>query len=203
MGFPSLYAHDMVIIMAKKKVTWHPEFGPAYTPEEMLEQGVFEGKYINNIRDIPASWKKLPKVVGPSEEPNVELNKFKIKSRQGLSEWKKKGWIMTDSNGWFHWYIKYYFGRRLGKEDETEIKRWKSFVARHQGQIIANCKPGDKECRPKQRQGLLQWAWDSSKPFTPEQVKRNQTKILKGLSGVVLEEVSEESLIELPPSAHW
>ena len=61
--------------------------------------GVFEGKYINIIKGNPASWKNLPKVVGPKDEADVELNYYKIKSRQPLSVWKKNGWIMTDEGG--------------------------------------------------------------------------------------------------------
>lgn len=81
--------------------TRDPSFGPSYTPLEMIELGVFEGKYINNIKGIPESWKKLPTVVGPKDPPNVELNRFKIKSRQPLSVWKENKWIKTDKNGWF------------------------------------------------------------------------------------------------------
>lgn len=109
----------------------------------------------------------------------VSLNKFKVKSRQSLSEWEKKGWIMTDPNGWFEWFIKYCEGRRLGEEDETQIGRWSSYISRHQKQISNNCKLDDYKCRPKQRQGLLQWSWDSKKERTADQHKRNVRKMAK------------------------
>lgn len=178
---------------------WDPEFTPSFTPEEMLKKGVFEGKYINNIKGVPAAWKKFPKVVGPNGEPDPSLNYYGVKSRQPLSEWKKKGWIMTDKNGWFEWYIKYFLGRRIEEEDTKQIKRWKSFVARHQAQVSKKCKKGDKDCNAKQRQGLLQWGWDSDTEFTEEQQKKNLTKMLKA-SGSKVKEVSTESI---PPSLNW
>lgn len=174
----------------KNANTWDPEFYPCYTPEEMLKLGVFEGKYINNIKGIPSSWKSLPKVLGPKDEPDETLNHYGVKSRQPLSTWKENKWIKTDENGWFHWYILYYQGRRLGEEDKWQINRWRSFVARHMGQIKANCTLTDKECRPVQRQGLLQWAWDSSKLFTEEQGKDNLKKL-----GIPLT-LSNESLLD-------
>jgi hypothetical protein len=80
---------------------WQIDFGPTYTPKQMLELGVFEGKYINNMKGIPADWKKLPKVLGKDGEPDPSINKFGVKSRQPLSTWKENGWIKTDANGWF------------------------------------------------------------------------------------------------------
>ena len=87
--------------------------------------------------------------------------------------WKENGWIKSDPNGWFEWYIHYYLGRRLGQEDIWQINRWRSFVARHMGQIQASCKVGDHQCHTRQRQGLLQWAWDSDTSFTEEQQLKN------------------------------
>jgi hypothetical protein len=53
-------------------------------------------------------------------------------------------------------------GRRIEKEDERQINRWVK-IRRHVGQIVANCRPGDTMCRPRQRQALLHWAYDSRK----------------------------------------
>lgn len=172
---------------------WHPDFAPSFTPEEMLKKGVFEGKYINIIDGIPASWKSLPKVVGPKDDADVELNYYKIKSRQPLSAWKENGWIMTDKGGWFHWYCLYFLGRRLGKEDDKQIARWKSFVARHMGQLKNNCALSNEKCSPKQRQGLLQWGWDSTTAYDDDQRKKN-IKRMVSLTGTTIKEKSNESL---------
>ncbi len=133
-------------------------FTPFFTPAEMLEHGVFEGKYINDCRDeFPASWYRKAKL---SASPNPDLNCFGVKSRQPLSVWRQKGWIVgPDPRGWFQWYCRYYMGRRLPDIDAHQIKRWRSF-SRHAGQIRANCEPLDIFCRPRQRQALLQWAYD-------------------------------------------
>ena len=133
-------------------------FTPHFSPEEMLNMGVFEGKYCNDCKnEFPDSWFVDARI---SDQPNIELNYFVIKSRQSLSHWKKKGWIIgLDPRGWFQWYCRYYLGRRLPEIDAIQVKRWRSF-ARHAGQIRANCEPGDIFCRRKQRQALLQWSHD-------------------------------------------
>ncbi len=133
-------------------------FKPHYSPKQMLEMGVFEGKYCTDCRDeFPADWFENAKL---SATANPELNYFGIKSRQPLSVWQDKGWIIgPDPRGWFQWYCRYYLGRRLPEVDAQQIKRWRAF-ARHAGQIRANCHTGDIFCRPRQRQGLLQWSHD-------------------------------------------
>lgn len=172
---------------------WSTLFGPSYTPEEMLRLGVFEGKYINNIKGIPPAWKRIDKVLGPKDTPEPSVNKYGVKSRQPLSTWQEKEWIGVDRNGWFEWYIHYHLGRRLGAEDLHQIERWRSFVARHQGQIAASCVLNDETCHIRQRQGLLQWAWDSSTKFESARVGGNAERVAR-LSGstVALEGVSLE-----------
>lgn len=134
------------------------DFTPFLTPPQMLEMGVFEGKYLNDCTaEFPAVWFENAKT---APKPDVSQNYFGVKSRQPLSVWQQNGWIYgPDPRGWFQWYCRYYLGRRLPEIDSLQIKRWRGFV-RHVGQIKANCHPGDLFCRPRQRQALLQWAYD-------------------------------------------
>lgn len=189
-----------MISMEALKKTWHPDFCPSYTPMEMLDKGIFEGIYTSAIQDIPAEYKNHKKVLKRGSDPDVSINHYGIKSRQSLKEWQRKGWTTRDSPlGWWEWYIKYFLGRRLGKEDDKQIARWKSFVARHMGQVAASCRLGDEKCHTKQRQGLLQWAWDSTTKFDEDQREKNLKRIAR-LAGVTVEEVSTESL---PASFRW
>lgn len=140
-----------------------PEFKPDLTPKQMLELGVFDGFYVDNsyLKEFPKSWFIKAKLA--KDKPDPELNYFKIHASQPLSVWKKNGWIYKDDpRGWFQWYCRYYMGRRIPKEDTRQIKRWKA-IRRHIGQIVANCRPQDINCRPRQRQALLHWAYDTRK----------------------------------------
>ena len=139
-----------------------PEFKPEFTPSEMLELGVFGGKYLNDCKkEFPKSWFQNAKL--SNSKKDIQLNFFKVNASLPLKEWLDKGWINEhDPRGWFQWYCRYYLGRRLEKEDQRQIKRWKAF-RRHIGAIRKNCEPGDLECRKKQRQALLHWAYDSLK----------------------------------------
>jgi len=137
-----------------------PSFKPQLTPSEMLKIGVFGGKYMTDCRkEFPASWFKSAKLSTDKHDP--KLNYFRVNASQPLSVWKENGWISKDDpRGWFQWYCRYYMGRRLPDEDERQIKRWK-MIRRHLFQIVKNCRPGDALCRPRQRQALLHWAYDT------------------------------------------
>ncbi len=136
-----------------------PNFTPQLTPAQMLELGVFEGKYLNDCQqEFPLEWFKNAKL--SFDKPDILCNCFKVKSRQNLQIWQQKGWIIgPDIRGWFQWYCRYYMGRRIPQIDHIQIKRWKSFK-RHKSQIEKNCLPFDLNCRKKQRQALLQWAYN-------------------------------------------
>lgn len=140
------------------------EFNPELTPKEMLELGVFGGRYMRDCKkEFPLSWFLKAKFY-PEKLPghDKKLNYFGVDASQPLAVWIKNGWIHPqDPRGWFQWYCRYYLGRRSG-DDEWQIKRWRA-IRRHVAQIIKNCKPGDMLCRKKQRQALLHWAYDSRK----------------------------------------
>jgi len=140
---------------------FHPEFQPELTPKEMLELGVFGGRYMTDCRlEYPKKWFSKAKLCHERHDP--KLNYFGVNASQPLKIWRKKGWIYAeDPRGWFQWYCRYFMGRRC-LDDERQIKRWKA-VKRHVGQLRKNCGRGDLSCRPKQRQALLHWAYDSRK----------------------------------------
>lgn len=138
-----------------------PEFKPELTPKQMLALGVFGGKYMTDCtHEFPKSWFTKAKLSVDGADP--KLNCFGVNASQPLAEWKKKGWIHSqDPRGWFQWYCRYYLGRRTD-DDVRQIKRWKS-IQRHIAQIKSHCEKGDPYCRPRQRQALLHWAYDSRK----------------------------------------
>jgi hypothetical protein len=140
---------------------FHAEFKPELMPKQMLELGVFGGKYMTDCRDeFPKEWFSKAKLCHEFHDP--KLNLFGINASKPLSYWRQKGWINPeDPRGWFQWYCRYYLGRRI-PDDLRQIKRWKAMV-RHIGQIKKNCTKGDVSCRRKQRQALLHWAYDSRK----------------------------------------
>jgi hypothetical protein len=141
---------------------FHEMFEPELTPKEMLALGVFGGKYMTDCKaEFPKSWFEGAKL--SPEKKDVRLNYFEVDASLPLQAWQDKGWIYPgDPRGWFQWYCRYYYGRRLPEEDLRQIKRWKA-MRRHIGAIKKNCLPLDMACRKKQRQALLHWAYDSRK----------------------------------------
>lgn len=140
----------------------NPEFKPELSPKQMLELGVFGGRYLTDCtEEFPKDWFENAKL-SPGK-PNPNLNYFKVNASKPLSYWQTKGWIHpADPRGWFQWYCRYYYGRRLPEEDKRQIKRWKA-MKRHIAQLKKNCEPFDLDCRRRQRQALLHWAYDSRK----------------------------------------
>jgi hypothetical protein len=139
-----------------------PEFKPELTPAQMLQLGIFCGKYMTDGKnEFPKSWFTRAKLA--TDKRDCRLNYFGTDASQPLSEWQRKGWLHPDDpRGWFQWYCRYYLGRRTPEEDARQIKRWKA-MRRHVRQIERNCERGDVMCRKRQRQALLHWAYDSRK----------------------------------------
>ena len=133
-------------------------FKPEFSPKKMLELGVFGGSYFGlNIKEYPSAWFKKAKI---SKKFDVNNNRFRVAAGLSRKEWINKGWIFKeDPLGWFQWYCRFKNGRRIPRIDEIQIKRWKAFK-RHVAAIKKNCEPGNIHCRRRQRQAILQWAYN-------------------------------------------
>lgn len=163
----TIHVHDAMqtaeyTLVEPEGKNFDPRFTPDLSPKEMLELGVFGGKYMTDCTaEFPADWFTHAKLCPEKHDPS--LNFFGVNASQPLSVWKKKGWIHPmDPRGWFQWYCRYYMGRRIPEEDNRQIKRWIA-IRRHVAQIKKGCAPGDLSCRRKQRQAVLHWAYDSRK----------------------------------------
>ena len=141
-----------------KSEDFYKLFKPQLTPKKMLELGVFGGSYFSSrIKEYPKSWFKNAKTSAKFE---VNLNRFRVKSGMSKKQWLEKGWIFKeDPLGWFQWYCRFSTGRRIPHIDEIQIKRWKNFK-RHVIAIKKNCESADINCRRRQRQAILQWAYN-------------------------------------------
>lgn len=154
------YTYELSAPVGKK---FAEDFKPELTPKQMLALGVFGGKYMTDCgKEFPKDWFARAKL--NPEKHEAVLNLFGKNASQPLAEWRRKGWINEehDPRGWFQWYCRYFMGRRLPEYDAVQIKRWKA-IARHIGQIRRNCHIRDLSCRPRQRQAVLHWAYDSRK----------------------------------------
>ena len=150
------YSYDLVCLPG---CDFDPEFQPQLSPRKMLAMGVFGGKYMTDCSDeYPGEWFETAKLSPERHDPM--LNFFQVKASKPLSYWRQKGWIHEDDpRGWFQWYCRYFMGRRHD-DDQRQVRRWKA-MTRHISQVRKNCLKGDLLCRPRQRQAILHWAYDS------------------------------------------
>ena len=153
------YTYELSEPMGKN---FDARFKPDLTPKQMLALGVFGGVYMRDCtKEFPKDWFTKAKFqTKDSYKRDRGLNWFKVNASQSLKMWRQKGWIYKeDPRGWFQWYCRYYLGRR-GPDDDRQIKRWRA-ISRHIAQIKNNCWAQDMTCRPRQRQAVLHWAYDS------------------------------------------
>ena len=149
----------MNLANSKKANDFYKIFKPELNPKKMLALGVFGGSYFESkLSEYPKLWFKNAKL---SKTFDVNQNRFKIKAGLSRKEWVEKGWVFKeDPLGWFQWYCRFTKGRRIPHIDKIQIKRWKAFGSRHIPTIKKNCNPADVNCRKRQRQAILQWAYD-------------------------------------------
>lgn len=139
-----------------------PEFQPAYTPAQMLELGVFGGYYFaeadrNGFKKLDPETLRLAKLnVGPLDP---RRNCFGVKAGLDYADWHARGWIFDeDPLGWFHWYCRFYNGRRHIR-DTHQINRWLKYKQRW-GDRAASQLATRGEISSVIMQGLLQWSID-------------------------------------------
>jgi hypothetical protein len=125
--------------------SYHSEFKPKYTPDVLLRVGVFGGMGIRGIEtEIPIEWiiySLLANLIVINDAfPEQKLNYYQILADPYPNH------DGSDSRIFFHWFCRYYLGRR-GPEDNDMINKWKE-------------KNSLKHRTPLslvQRQHLLQW----------------------------------------------
>lgn len=131
-------------------------FNPSVTPKQMLELGVFGGKYMTDCQDeFPKSWFAKAKL--SPEFYDKSLNYFGVRASKDLKYWQDNGWIREeDPRGWFQWYCRYYMGRRIPEYDEWQITRWRN-IKRHLTYILNRFALDELSGSPVRRQALLHW----------------------------------------------
>lgn len=81
-----------------------------------------------------------------------------------MEAWPKEWLDDTDPAGWLAWYEQYHAGRR-GDTDEKQIRRWKSFKARHGSQLRKNP-------TPRRAFALRNWGIDPLKLIDDDQQRK-------------------------------
>ncbi|KAK9805683.1 hypothetical protein WJX72_011787 [[Myrmecia] bisecta] len=167
----------------------HPEFRPTMTPKQVVQAGSFGGIYFNpkggrpgilspagvdiDPDEFPADWfEGLPGAAYKGRRYDVARNKYGVKAGQNQADWERAGWITAqDPRGWFHWYCRFYQGRRSA-DDGRQIGRWAG-VAGEKGRwkrilvnkvVAANKHWNDASVSPVIRQTLLHWAYELTEP---------------------------------------
>lgn len=162
----------------------HPEFKPNLSPKEVLQLGSFGGTYFrdiqsavtgqaykgqNVVREFPKDWFKdldIAKMVCSSTY-DKSINNYSVSCGASLGQWECSGWVSElDPYGWFHWYCRFFLGRR-STDDERQIDRWLKgqgprgrWRTRLCNDILkAKGKIDDPKVSPVLRQVLQHWAY--------------------------------------------
>lgn len=154
---------EIINIPASNPTMFHNGwFKPSFTPAEMLRLGVFGGNYFGNASET--DFEGLDEETLALAKRNAygadrwHVSAFHVKAGMDYAWWKKKGLIFDeDPLGWFHWYCRYFAGRRHPR-DLHQIGRWQNFkrwLTNGQNQFA---KSGSVS--PVVMQSLLHWSYD-------------------------------------------
>jgi hypothetical protein len=156
--------------MKRVSKTAADDFKPDLTPEQLKALGVYERMY-DKPETRPAS----------------------------MPDWPKHWLSGHDPKGWLQWYENYTGGRRLPEEDERQMKRWKSFKARHAAQFKLNP-------TPRRAFAFQHWAVDPYSLIPTEQHEKlktlmdaHQDKVIKKVERTKTAADFQKVLFESPP----
>ena len=148
----------------------YPQFKPEITPSELLKLGIYGGKIFNDcFREFPREWFEdaLTSDKLSILKPMRKFNHFQVDDIMALRDWMdeedsdENSFDQEDPRGFIQWYFRFYIGRRIPDIDRKQILRWQKFGKRFLPSLKNSCKEKDMKCKPKLRQSLIQWGYDS------------------------------------------
>jgi len=135
-------------------------FSPFYTPEKLLDLGVFDVSYFQMATEKDFEGLRptiLDRARQQAGRPQPTANAFGVHAGQDYEAWMKNGWIFEeDSLGWFHWYCRFISGRRHHR-DEHQMGRWAAYARWHSRALSMKKQKGAVSAIINQE--LLHWSW--------------------------------------------
>jgi hypothetical protein len=132
------------------------------SPIAMLRRGIFGGSYFEMATDGDFEMMKpgIRRLAIKQCTPfDVSKNYYGVASGLHYTEWVARGWIFPeDPLGWFHWYCRWYSGRRHAR-DNHQLNRQRKYGERW-GLRARNQYARTGKVSPVILQGLLQWGFD-------------------------------------------
>ena len=140
------YRYDLVEPAGKN---FDPEFTPQLTPKQMLQLGIFGGKYMNDgVREFPHSWFVNAKLSPERRDPRCNYFGGSTQASRSRFGRKRAGFIRTIHGVGSSGTAAITLRRRLPDEDQRQIRRWKA-MRRHAEQVRKNCEQGNFDCHRK------------------------------------------------------
>lgn len=171
------YSYELTEPIGKN---YPPDFKPELTPIEMIQMGVFGGKYFNDVAtsgEYPSSWFQGAKLSGIDKPANPDLNYYGVLAGSSLKEWKENGWINEqDKRGFWEWYWRMYYGRR-SPDDARQIARWKN-AARFIKSAETYFKKNGKHSLVL-LQTALQWGYDPRRLLKKSDIPKKSKSSIK------------------------
>lgn len=149
-----------------------------YSDYAAHDKKAFTTGAVSNRSDVATEAPDKPSEFSPDLKPeDIQEAYNSIYGHHGprlasMEKWPDK-WINKDVDdmGWLQWFEQYKAGRRT-EDDDRQIKRWKSFKARHGGSF-------KKNPTPRRAFALRNWAIDPLKLVDDEEARSSLAKSME------------------------